>query len=98
MGTGHLPPDARLGVNDAGALAYLSNRPVFDLVGLVTEGEVATGQRGKAHGTSTTSRCPRDRLPTHFRRVPGMVGHPMLFGQELARATVVDQSILGARP
>lgn len=32
----HTPPDARLAVNDIGAIAFISRRPVIDLMGLVT--------------------------------------------------------------
>ena len=32
----HTPPDARLAVNDIGAIAFVSRRPVIDLMGLVT--------------------------------------------------------------
>jgi hypothetical protein len=32
----HTPPDAVLALNDIGAIAYVSQRPVVDLAGLVT--------------------------------------------------------------
>ena len=34
--TEHTPPDATLGLNDIGAITYISGRPVMDLVGLIT--------------------------------------------------------------
>ena len=91
-----LPAGARLGVNDAGALGYLSERPVFDLIGLVTDEEARYWAAGEGSRYEHYERMPRERLPTHFIVYPGWVGHPMLFGPELARATVADQSILGA--
>jgi len=33
---GHVPPSARLALNDIGAIAFISRRPVIDLMGLVT--------------------------------------------------------------
>jgi hypothetical protein len=33
---GHTPPDALVALNDIGAIAYISGRPVVDLAGLVT--------------------------------------------------------------
>src|SRR5262249_22108523 len=35
----HLPEDARIGVNDTGAIAYFSSRTTFDVVGLTSAGE-----------------------------------------------------------
>ena len=32
----HTPPDSVLALNDIGAIGYISQRPVFDLAGLVT--------------------------------------------------------------
>src|SRR5262249_35637649 len=34
--TAHTPPDARLALNDVGAIAYLSRREIVDVMGLVT--------------------------------------------------------------
>ena len=34
----NLPPASRVAINDAGALAYFGNRPVIDLIGLVSRG------------------------------------------------------------
>ena len=43
-----LPPDARVGVNDTGAIAYFGERRTFDVVGLTTPGEGRFWKAGPA--------------------------------------------------
>ncbi len=92
---GALPADARVGVNDTGAIAYLSRRRTFDLVGLTTEGEARHWVAGAGARFEHYERMPRDMLPTHFIVYPQWMGLPMLLGEELTSATVLEQSILG---
>jgi hypothetical protein len=44
----HTPPDARLGLNDVGAIAYVSRREVVDLMGLVTPAIIPYRRDGEA--------------------------------------------------
>ncbi|HLQ22218.1 MAG TPA: hypothetical protein VK132_03380, partial [Gemmatimonadales bacterium] len=44
----HTPPDARLALNDVGAIAYVSRREVVDLMGLVTPAIVPYRRAGEA--------------------------------------------------
>ena len=49
------PADARIAINDAGAIAFRSRRPVLDLVGLGVVAEVAFDVRGKGAGRFVAS-------------------------------------------
>jgi hypothetical protein len=44
----HLPPDARLALNDVGAIAFVSRREVIDLMGLVTPEILPYRREGEA--------------------------------------------------
>jgi hypothetical protein len=96
----HLPPDARIGVNDTGAIAYFSNRKTFDIVGLTSKDEGRYWVAGAAsriehyerlHATDPT------RLPTHFIVYPEWMGTTAVLGTFLFDATVTDSTILGGQ-
>lgn len=91
----HLPRDARIGVNDTGAIAYFSNRRTFDVVGLTTEGEAPYWVAGTGSRFEHYERLGVSRLPTHFIVYPQWMATPPLFGERLFEATVENQSILG---
>ncbi|HEY8088576.1 MAG TPA: hypothetical protein VIF09_12045, partial [Polyangiaceae bacterium] len=93
-----LPADARIGVNDTGAIAYFGDRRTFDVVGLTTETEgrywvAGTGSRlehyERLHATSP------GKLPTHFIVYPEWMAMDMVLGAPLHEAVVTDASILG---
>ncbi len=91
----HLPEDARIGVNDTGAIAYFSERSTFDVVGLTTEGEARYWVAGSGSRYEHYERMPREALPTHFIVYPQWMGVPSVLGERLFEATVTNQSILG---
>jgi hypothetical protein len=93
----HLPADARIGVNDTGAIAYLGGRRTFDVVGLTTEGEARYWVAGAGSRFEHYESSPASLLPTHFIVYPHWMACPPLLGKELTSATVVDQSILGGQ-
>ncbi|HEY1691426.1 MAG TPA: hypothetical protein VGG39_04670 [Polyangiaceae bacterium] len=93
-----LPADARIGVNDTGAIAYFGDRKTFDVVGLTTAGEgrywvAGVGSRLE-HYERLHASAPAT-LPTHFIVYPEWMGMEMVLGPELHAATVLDSSILG---
>jgi hypothetical protein len=91
----HLPPGSRVGLNDAGAIAYLSGLPTFDVVGLTTEGEGRYWVSGPGSRFEHYERLGRDRLPTHFIVYPRWMATPALLGEALAERSVDGATILG---
>jgi hypothetical protein len=95
-----LPPDARIGVNDTGAIAYFGDRRTFDVVGLTTEGEarywVAGAGSRLEHYERLHATAP-EKLPTHFIVYPEWMSMDMVLGERLHEATVTDATILGGQ-
>lgn len=90
-----LPKSAVLGVNDAGALAYVSERRTFDIVGLTTQGEARYWNAGAGSRFEHYERLGRARLPTHFVVHPGWLQLDLLLGPCLTERVVPQASILG---
>ena len=95
-----LPPEARIGVNDTGAIAYFGDHRTFDIVGLTTNDEAryyvaGVGSRFE-HYERLHDTAPL-RLPTHFIVYPEWMGMPAVLGEPLHEATVTDSSILGGQ-
>jgi hypothetical protein len=96
----NLPEDARVGVNDTGAIAYMSDRHTFDIVGLTTrdEGRYWVAGPGSRFEHYERLRLARpDALPTHFIVYPEWMACDAVLGRALYEATVLDSTILGGR-
>jgi hypothetical protein len=91
----HLPAEAKLGVNDAGAISFYSGRRTFDVVGLTTRGEARYWVAGAGSRFEHYERLPRAELPTHFLVYPEWFGLPSLLGPCLTQRTVYGATILG---
>lgn len=96
----HLPEDARVGVNDTGAIAYFGDRRTFDVVGLTTPSEGRFWVAGPASRLEHYERL-RDTspstLPTHFIVYPDWMACDPVLGRTLHEATVTDATILGGQ-
>ncbi|MBX3206704.1 MAG: hypothetical protein KF764_16665 [Labilithrix sp.] len=96
----NLPHDARIGVNDTGAIAYFGDRKTFDVVGLTTPTE---GRHWVAGAASRLEHYERlhatrpDALPTHFIVYPEWMALEPVLGRALHEATVTDATILGGQ-
>ena len=65
-----LPKDARVGLNDAGAIAYYGRRSTIDFVGLTTAGLARVYRSGLGCLFEEARRLPPDRRPTHCAIYP----------------------------
>jgi hypothetical protein len=96
----NLPTDARIGVNDTGAIAYFSDKKTFDVVGLTTQGEARYWVSGVGsrleHYERLYAKSP-EKLPTHFIVYPEWMALDSVLGQPLHEATVTDATILGGQ-
>lgn len=91
----HLPTNATIGVNDAGAIAFYSGRRTFDIVGLTTRDEARYWVAGPGSRFEHYERLPRNALPTHFIVYPEWFGLPNLLGERLTERRVEAATILG---
>ncbi len=95
-----LPRDARIGVNDTGAIAYFGNRKTFDVVGLTTPSEarywVAGAGSRLEHYERLRVSSPAS-LPTHFIVYPEWMACDAVLGKALHEAVVTDSTILGGQ-
>ena len=92
-----LPPDARIAVNDAGALRYFSGRQTIDLVGLTTAGNSAPWRHGSGSLFERLEAMPPDQRPQYFAIFPNWFNFPEgLFLQPLHRIRVFEPSIIDA--
>jgi len=89
-----LPAEACIGVNDTGAIAYFSDRRVFDVVGLTTKSESRYWVAGAGSRFEHYERMAKTELPTHFIVYPQWMAIPEVLGQELTERTV-NATILG---
>ena len=96
----NLPGDARIGLNDTGAIAYFGGRHTFDIVGLTTPTEATYWLGGSASRYEHYERMHRatpSMLPTHFAVYPEWMGNDAILGATLFEATVKDATILGGQ-
>ena len=92
-----LPPDARIAVNDAGALRYFSRRQTIDLVGLTTAGNSAPWRHGSGSLFERLEAMPPDQRPQYFAIFPNWFNFPEgIFLQPLHRIRVFEPSIIDA--
>ena len=71
----HTPPDARLALNDVGAIAYVSRREVVDVMGLVTPAIIPYRRAGEAGVLRCLERTCPDYLiifPAWFPKLSAM--------------------------
>ena len=61
-----LPPDAKIAINDAGAMAYFSDRQVLDLVGLVSNDCSPSFRMGMGALFERIERIPPEKRFTHY--------------------------------
>ena len=105
----NLPEDARIGVNDTGAIAYFGDRKTFDVVGLTSASEAkywVAGQGSRFEHYERLKATAPEKLPTHFivyaqwmdpRATALNPGCNTVLGEFLHSATVTgdERAILG---
>jgi hypothetical protein len=91
----HTPREARLALNDVGAIAYLSRRQVVDLMGLVTPAILPARRDGEAGLVGFLERACPDYLVVFPRWFPELVARTDLF-TPLERVRLAHNTVAGA--
>ena len=94
----NLPPNAIVGMNDAGAIAYYGRRSTLDLVGLTSAGFAPVYRTGLGCLFEHIRRLPEDRLPTYFAIYPQWFPYweeSGILGPEAFHATLALNTIAG---
>jgi hypothetical protein len=91
----HTPPDARLAVNDVGAIAYVSRREVIDLMGLVTPAIIPYRREGEAGILRYLERACPDYLVIFPVWFPALAAMPDRFAP-IYRIRLAHNTVSGA--
>ncbi len=97
----NIPPDARVGVHDTGALRYLGGHPTYDLVGLTTARGAFPWREGAGSTFEYMEHHPA--RPDYFAIYPDAFSIPYiaatdLFATALYSVTVADYGVTSAGP
>ncbi|HZY64448.1 MAG TPA: hypothetical protein VFE21_01020 [Rubrobacteraceae bacterium] len=90
----NLPQDARVGINDAGAMRYYGGHPTVDLVGLTTNGLALPYRNGMGSLYEALESMPEDKRPDYFSVYPGWVSGleaSGIIGEEIERFTMTPR-------
>jgi hypothetical protein len=66
----NLPPGARVGVNDVGAMRYYGGHPTVDLIGLTTNGLALPCRNGLGSLYEALEKMPKEKRPDYFAIYP----------------------------
>lgn len=83
-----LPDDSYIMFHDAGAIAYYGDKPVYDMLGLVTNRQAHVANNGPGSRFEFLESLPPERRPTHFAYYPGWMGQHEFFGEVLVRTPI----------
>ncbi len=87
----NLPPDARVAINDAGAMRYYGGHPTVDLVGLTTNGLALPYRNGMGSLYEALEDMPEEKRPDYFSVYPGWISGleaSRVIGEEIERFTM----------
>ncbi len=89
-------PGASIMFHDAGAIAYYGDTRVFDMLGLVTNGQAHVASHGPGARFELLESLPPERRPTHFAYYPEWMGQAEFFG-EVVRSTPLPRAFIQRR-
>jgi hypothetical protein len=81
-------PDASIMFHDAGAVAYYGDTRVYDMLGLITNGQAGVASNGPGSRFEFLEDLPVDERPTHFVYYPSWMGQSEFFGESIMHTTI----------
>ena len=93
----NLPPESYIAVHDAGAIRYIGERPIYDMIGLTTPGQTPVAWK---HGMGAVFELMEQTspLPTHFATYPDVFSIPYLTQTSLTGMKLYETTVPGYSP
>jgi hypothetical protein len=92
----NIPHGSIIALNDAGAISYYSQHPVYDLLGLVTDGASLPFRHGTGAVFEHLRSLPVNERPEYFAIYPGWFAFPEgVFLTEIFRTQLLQVTIAG---
>jgi hypothetical protein len=91
------PPDAIIGLTDAGLIPYYTNRPIYDFVGLMTNNQALHWRNGVGSTFERIERLAPEQRPDYIITYPYLWGEEHFLGKPVYQITLLKNTVTSGK-